>query len=91
MKLTRIALLLFSAATAFPIDNVRSAEADDRPHGPPAAAFDACAGRSSGDSCTVTFRDQTIVGTCKTIAQDDRLICVPDQAPPGPPPDRSSP
>ena len=87
MKLTRISILLLSAASAFPIARARSADSDERPHGPPAAAFDACAGKSSGDTCAVTFRDRTINGTCKEMAQEDRLVCWPDQPPPGPPPD----
>jgi hypothetical protein len=89
MKLTHVSILLFSAATAFPLAMARAADSDDRPRQPPAAAFDACSGKSSGDTCSVTFRDRTITGTCKTIPQEDRLICWPDQPPPGPPPDES--
>lgn len=91
MKLTHISILLFSAATTFPVGTARSADGDQRPHGPPAAAFDACSGKSSGDACAVAFGDRTINGTCKTMPQGDRLVCWPDQPPPGPPPDQSGP
>jgi hypothetical protein len=87
MKLTRISLLLLSAASVFSLASARSAESDERPHGPPAAAIDACVGKNSGDTCVVTFRDRTIDGTCKEMAQEDRLVCWPDQLPAGPPPD----
>lgn len=87
MNLTRISIMLFSVASLFPIARARSAESDERPHGPPPAAIDACVGKSSGDSCVVTFRDRTINGTCKEMPQEDRLVCWPDQLPAGPPPD----
>jgi len=89
MKLTQVSILLFSAATTCLVGTARSAEGDQRPHGPPAAAFDACSGKSSGDACTVTFGDRTINGSCKAEPQDDRLLRWPDQPPPGPPPDQS--
>jgi hypothetical protein len=89
MKLTQVSILLFSAAIALPAGKARSAETEQRPHGPPAEAFDACSGRASGDACSVTFGDRTIKGTCKPMPQDDRLVCWPDQPPPGPPPDQS--
>jgi hypothetical protein len=89
MKLTRVSILLFSTAIAFPAGKAISADRDPRPHGPPAAAFDACSGKSAGDACSVTFGDRTIVGTCKTIPQDERMVCFPDQPPSGAPPDES--
>lgn len=86
MKVASISLLLLSTATSFAL----AGEPAERPHGPPPAAFEACAGKSAGDSCSVTFRDRKIDGTCKVPPQDDRLICWPDHPPPGPPPDRSN-
>jgi hypothetical protein len=90
MKFTRITILL-ATATCLPLQIASANETGERRPGPPPAAFEACSGKASGDSCTVSFRDRTISGTCKTIPQEDRLLCVPDHAPPGPPPDRSSP
>ncbi|HEY0255342.1 MAG TPA: hypothetical protein VGC41_27625, partial [Kofleriaceae bacterium] len=41
------------------------ARADHGPHHqPPQAAFDACARSKAGDTCTVTFGDHTLNGTC---------------------------
>ena len=57
MKL--IAACLFVLAVPFAI-----ARADHGRHQPPQAAFDACAKSKAGDSCSVTFGDHTITGTC---------------------------
>jgi hypothetical protein len=91
MNTTPIKLLLFSVVVAVPVAAATSTALADRPPGPPPAAFEACAGKNDGDSCTVKFRDRTIEGTCKAIPEDDRLICRPNHPPPGPPPDRSAP
>lgn len=54
------------------------------PGAPPAEAFSACASKPPAASCY--FRDgyRTITGTCQT--KTGSLVCVPDRAPPGPPP-----
>ncbi|HWA76691.1 MAG TPA: hypothetical protein VG937_30370 [Polyangiaceae bacterium] len=58
-----------------------------RPHRPPQAAFDACKGATEGASCSVTFRDRTVDGTCRKGPNgEDELACVPAH-PPGPPPE----
>ncbi len=86
MNPIRVCILFLSAAAASPVATA-SAQSDQRPHGPPPAAFDACNGKSSGDSCTVTFGERTVDGSCRQLPQDDRLACMPDHMP-GPPPDR---
>jgi len=90
MKLTRVTLLL-ATVSCLSLEAASAAETADHRRGPPPAAFEACSGKASGDSCTVSFGDRTINGTCKTLPQDDRLVCMPDHAPPGPPPDRDLP
>lgn len=90
MKLTYVTLFLV-AGPSITLGVASASETSDRRLNPPPAAFEACSGKANGDRCTVSFRDRSIDGTCKTIPQDDRLICVPDHAPPGPPPDRSNP
>jgi hypothetical protein len=91
MKAVPIKFLLFSVVTSVTVAAAPSGASAERPHGPPPAAFEACAGKSAGDSCTVTFRDRTIDGTCKAFPEDDRLFCRPNHAPPEPPPNRSNP
>ena len=54
MKLTPVSILLFSAALALPAVKARSAENDQRPHRPPAEAFDACSAKASGSGCAAT-------------------------------------
>jgi hypothetical protein len=54
-----------------------------RPHEPPPFAFEACAGKSEGADCTVTFHDRTIEGSCVAYS-DQRLFCMPDDMPPPP-------
>jgi len=85
MKIITIAGLLFFAPTSRAVA-ADSPRAPDR-RGPPAAAFEACSGRSAGDSCTMKFREREISGRCESFGEDDHLICRPTDMPPGPPPD----
>ena len=91
MKVTRVRLILGAATCCLTFGIASAAEPTDRRRGPPPAAFEACNGKASGDTCTVSFGDRTINGTCKPSPRDDRLFCVPDHAPHRPPPDRSNP
>lgn len=55
------------------------------PHGPPPAAFDACASKAVGDACTVSFGDKDHAGTCAAPppgAPDTRIACRPNDMPP---------
>lgn len=55
---------------------------------PPQEAFDACTGKSEGDSVTVTTpRGDTIKATCRQI--NGGLAALPDRC--GPPPDNGAP
>jgi hypothetical protein len=94
MKSVRTALLSSSIMTAVALAALGAARAEDGPppgshHGPPAAAIDACKQKKEGDACTVTFRDQSITGICRT--HDDQLACWPDRPPPRPKDDQPSP
>lgn len=55
------------------------------PHGPPQAAFDACAKARQGDACSVSFGDHTMTGVCAPAPGSSALACRPDH-PPGRPP-----
>ena len=64
-----------------------SAYADPPPcprHEPPPEAFQACAGQSEGNACTVQFGEHRITGTCVPFP-DRGLVCRPDGPPPPPP------
>ncbi len=79
------ALLVPAVAAADPPPN--GGPPGGRGHGPPQAAFDACANRTAGAACSVQLPDRTLEGTCATFG-DGRLACRPDGMPPhgGPPP-----
>jgi hypothetical protein len=49
----------------------------------PEEAYTACADKSSGDACTVTFREQTMTGSCVAHPSSKRLFCMPAGGPPG--------
>jgi hypothetical protein len=56
------------------------------PHKPPQEAFDACKSLTEGAACSVSFRGQTMNGTCRKGPHgESELACVPER-PPGPPP-----
>lgn len=77
----------FTVATAVVPMLPRTALADPpSPPSPPPAAFEACASKSQGAACTVSFHDRQIEGTCETFPSDSRLACRPSGPPPGPPP-----
>lgn len=51
-------------------------------HGPPPEAYDACDGKSEGDtSFFESPRGDTITGTCVQEKDDDRLVLRPDNPP----------
>jgi hypothetical protein len=55
-------------------------------HRPPEEAFTACASLAEGDSCTVTFPDHDLAGTCRKVPphiKDDagKLVCAPARPP----------
>jgi hypothetical protein len=54
------------------------------PREPPPFAFEACADKQEGATCTVELPDRTLEGTC-VVSRDDRLFCMPDNMPPPPP------
>lgn len=54
---------------------------------PPQVALDACRNRAEGDACSVSFRGNTLAGTCRKLpGGDDGLVCLPEGPPPGAPP-----
>ena len=75
MKLAFVPAILFSFAAA----------AAPQRRSPPREAIDACHDRAAGDTCTATFKDRTISGTCR-VAPDGEgpLACMPDRPPPPP-------
>ena len=94
MRVIRTLLFSLSLVTAVALAPLEAARGEDSPppgppHGPPPAAIDACKQKNEGDVCTVTFRDQSITGICRT--HDDQLVCWPDRPPPRPPADQPSP
>jgi hypothetical protein len=57
-----------------------SADEDARPphpHRPPQEAFDACKAREVGSSCSVTFGDKSLEGTCHEPLEGTELVCAP--------------
>lgn len=57
------------------------------PGKPPQEAIDACASHAEGDTCSVTFHDRTMEGTCRKGPNGEgTLACAPKGPPPGPPP-----
>jgi hypothetical protein len=88
-----VAPLALSACDDEPSDYTRGSDAppsaarDRSPPGPtptlrqrrpPEAAYAACAGRSDGSSCTVTFPDRTLSGSCVAPPNGDgKLACLP--------------
>jgi hypothetical protein len=53
------------------------------PHTPP-ECVQACAGKGSGDTCSVVHEDETFTGICRSTA-DGMLACAPPAAPAPPP------
>lgn len=52
------------------------------PPEPPPEAYTACTSKAAGATCSVTFHEHTMSGTCSVIA--DKLACKPDHPPGGP-------
>ena len=48
---------------------------------PPQALIDACAGKSAGDSCTVTVDGRVLTGACATAHDGVTLACMPPRPP----------
>ena len=80
------ARLAFSISVLGIVVAASAAHADGSPppHGPPKEAIDACTNRAEGDSCTVTFGERTMNGTCEK-APSGALACRPNGPPPPPP------
>jgi hypothetical protein len=53
-------------------------------HKPPPEAFTACAGKASGDACSVHIHDHDVSGTCDAPPGETELACRPDRPPPPP-------
>lgn len=58
--------------------------------GPPEEAFTACENKAVGDSCSViTPHGDEVNGSCG-MPRGERLVCIPDNPPPGHPEGRGS-
>lgn len=73
-------------AALLPIAGVAGAQGrgpgdERRPRRPPQEALDACADKSSGDSCSFEGPDGTISGTCFAPSEDLPVACRPQNAP----------
>src|SRR5215470_11835845 len=64
------------------VDQLAQSGVQCSPQTPP-EAVQACAGKSAGDSCTVTHEDKTFTGVCRATA-DEKLACSPPAPPPPP-------
>lgn len=53
------------------------------PRKPPPEAYSACAKATANDTCSVSFGQRTIEGTCTADRDDGTLFCRPNH-PPGP-------
>lgn len=53
--------------------------------GPPPEAFEACAGATDGQACTVETPHGTLEGTCRQVPDAEQLACVPNDHRGGPP------
>lgn len=78
MKLSTLGLVLgITLISAAPVS------AQGQRGGPPPEAFEACEGKSSGASCSVEGREETISGTCQADRKDSsKTLCVPEGGPP---------
>lgn len=80
---------LAARGTSNPVPPSHPVDAPPR-HEPPREAFDACKSLTEGAACSVTFRGQTMAGTCRKGPRgESELACVPER-PPGPPPSGSN-
>lgn len=77
-----LAILSIYSINAFGDDNT-SQRSGDRPPGPPPEFYEACEGKSAGDTAQiVTPRGDTITGTCEE--QGDEIVLRPDNLKGGP-------
>jgi hypothetical protein len=79
--LSLVATLIFTSLTSY-ADNDEEANAKRR--GPPPAAFDACVGKTAGDSAQFTSRrGKTLTGSCEELGGKDagKLVLRPDNRP----------
>lgn len=65
------------------------------PPEPPPEAYTACTSKAAGDTCSVTFHEHAMTGTCSAFAE--KLACKPDRGPGdhhggphGPPPEAAA-
>jgi hypothetical protein len=56
---------------------------DGLPRGPPPEALQACSGLQENATCSVTFGDHTMTGTCHSGPQGEAAACMPSGGPPG--------
>lgn len=76
----------FIVATLVPVAFTTHASPDGegkRRHGPPPAAFEACANQSEGAACSFTGRrDEAVEGTCFAPPRESSaLACKPERGP----------
>ncbi len=78
-KILASTLLTILATTA--LSTANAAERQGPPGGgkPPTEAFEACADKSSGDSCSFSASRGDATGTCiKPPRGDEELVCAPE-------------
>ena len=81
-KTVIIALVLTSYTSIQPASAQPGGQGGSR-SGPPPEAFEVCADKTSGDSCTVTGRrGEELQGSCKIPPRkEETLVCAPEGAP----------
>ena len=79
---TRGASALAASFVAAAVASVFGSTAFADPPPLPQEAFTACEGKASGDSCSVTFREHTMEGTCTSGPDGGKLHCRPSGPPP---------
>ncbi|MCP4747269.1 MAG: hypothetical protein GY874_14185 [Desulfobacteraceae bacterium] len=82
MKKVSIALILLAICVAPAIGDDTSSEQDNRRQGPPPEAYEACEGKSAGETAQFTdARGETLTGTCEQ--EGDQLVLRPEGQEPG--------
>ncbi|MDR3571667.1 MAG: YHYH protein [Candidatus Pacebacteria bacterium] len=62
-----------------PQQGTQNQSSQGMPPSPPQAAISACAGNSSGASCSFSAQNGTVSGTCQTPPNQSALTCVPNR------------
>ena len=76
-----IASSIFATVAALALSTSYAAERKGPPGGgkPPTEAFEACADKSSGDSCSFTGSRGDATGSCETPPRGEKeLVCAPE-------------